>query len=93
VKFVRGAELVTHAAPFHLEFLNSELARVGVDPLEKLCPQIIDTLQLAKAVRSDKKNSVKVLCKDLKIKKPKGNLFGTRLNVHLIASIYLALNC
>ena len=91
VKFVCGAVLVAHNMSFHLGFLNAELARIGSAPLEKLCPHVVDTFQLAKALRPDKKNSIDVLCKDFKIKKPNGRLIGTVLDANLIASIYLLL--
>lgn len=93
VKFVRGAELIVHNANFHLGFLNAELGLVGVDPLEKLCADVVDTLQLARTLRPGKKNSLDVLCKDLKIKKPRGRLIGAELDANLIASVYLSLNC
>ena len=91
VKFMRGAVLVVHKASFHIGFLNAELARGGLDPLEKLCPHIVDTWQLAKALRPDMKNSIDMLCKDFKIKKPKGPLIGTELDANRIASIYVLL--
>ena len=91
VKFVCGAVLVAHNTSFHIGFLNSELARIGSDPLEKHCPLVVDTFQLAKELRPDKKNSIAVLCKDFKIKKPKERLIGTELDANIIASIYLSL--
>ena len=91
VEFLNGAVLVSHNTAFHIGFLNSELARVGIAPLEKLCPRVVDTFQLAKTLRPGKKNSIDLLCKAFKIRKPKGRLIGAELDANLVASIYLSL--
>lgn len=48
LKFIQGAELIIHNAPFDVKFINNELALSGHEPLEKYCPIIIDTLKIAR---------------------------------------------
>ena len=89
--FIDGAELLAHNVPFHVGFLNSELKHLGLKPIEAYCANVVDTLQLAKSQRPGMKNGLNVLCKDLKIKKPRNRLIGAELDANLIASVYLRL--
>ena len=43
IDFVRGAELIIHNAPFDIGFLNAELARLDMAPIETVCHAIQDT--------------------------------------------------
>ncbi len=47
LKFVSGAELIIHNAPFDVGFINNELIAIGKKPLTYYCPSIIDTRVLA----------------------------------------------
>lgn len=53
IKFMEGCVLVAHNASFDYGFLNSELERIGMPPLEN---PVIDTLDLARALHSDRRN-------------------------------------
>lgn len=46
--FVKDAELIMHNAPFDISFLNAELKLVGEKEITDYCPNIIDTVYLAK---------------------------------------------
>lgn len=80
--FIRGAELIAHNAPFHIEFLNSELYQSGQESLSTLCTGVIDTLKLAREVRPKEKNNLDELIKDFLIEKPKRTLHGTELDAY-----------
>lgn len=92
VDFVRGAELIAHNVSFHVEFLDSELARVGFEPLGRQCPRIVDTLRMARTVRAGMKNSLDALRKAYKIKKPAKTPIGAKLDASLTSFVYLALS-
>ncbi len=89
--FLRGAELITHHAPFNLGFLKTELAQANGEPLASLCAGIEDTYQTAKSLRRNKKNDINTLVKDFNILMPKRTLHGTELDAYLVGQIYLAL--
>lgn len=89
VSFIRGAEFVAHNAEFPLGFINSELERLGHEPIEVLCSGVTDTLQLARSIRLNLKNDLDTLCKDLRIKPSRPGLMGAALDADLLATIYL----
>src|SRR3989338_7553497 len=63
LRFVAGAELVIHNAPFDLGFLNSELQRAGNYPtMEEQC-SVTDTLVMARKKHPGQRNSLDALCK------------------------------
>ncbi len=45
LSFIQGSVLVAHNAPFDISFVNMELQRAGMPPLENAC---VDTIALAK---------------------------------------------
>ena len=55
--FVRGAELIIHNAPFDIGFINAELARLDMAPIETVCRGVIDSLRLAKDLHPGKKTT------------------------------------
>ena len=62
--YVRGAQLIIHNAPFDTEFLDRELALVGLGKLSEHCPSVIDTLPLARELHPGKKNTLDALWGD-----------------------------
>lgn len=90
--FINGAELIAHNAPFHIDFLNREFSRLKLDNLDKTCLKITDTLQLARVLHPDQKNSLVVLCEDLGIELSDTELHGTLLDANLLAKVYLKLS-
>jgi len=90
--FINGAELIVHNAPFHIDFLNREFARLKLDSLDNFSSRITDTFQLAKLLRPDKNNSLNVLCEDLEIEWSNMDLAGSLLDANLLARVYLKLS-
>jgi DNA polymerase-3 subunit epsilon len=91
IAFISGAELIIHNAPFDVGFLNSELGRIGLQPIEDLCGKITDTLKMAKDSRPGQRNNLDALCKHFSIDNSKRTLHGALLDAELLAEVYMAM--
>jgi len=89
--FVRGAELIIHNAPFDIGFLNAELARLDMAPMETVCHDVCDTLRMAKDLHPGKKNNLNALCERYGIDNSKRTLHGALLDAEILAEVYLAM--
>ncbi|MBL8397031.1 MAG: DNA polymerase III subunit epsilon [Candidatus Accumulibacter sp.] len=89
--FIRGAELVIHNAPFDVGFLNAELARLDLPPVDSACQGICDTLRMAKEAHPGKKNNLNALCERYGIDNSQRTLHGALLDAELLADVYLAM--
>lgn len=89
--FVRDAELIIHNAPFDIGFLNSELGRIGLQPIETMCGKITDTLKMAKDSRPGQRNNLNALCSHFGIDNSKRTLHGALLDAELLADVYMAM--
>ncbi|MBA3660558.1 MAG: DNA polymerase III subunit epsilon [Gammaproteobacteria bacterium] len=91
VKFITGAELIIHNAPFDLSFIDAELqlAQLACKVLD-YC-QVIDTLQLARSLHAGQRNSLDALCKRYHIDNSKREMHGALLDANLLAQVYLAM--
>lgn len=92
VRFIDGAEMIIHNAPFDLGFLNHELSlcRQGWLTLTDY-GQVIDTLLLARQKHVGQRNSLDALCKRYAIDNSKRDYHGALLDAHLLAHVYLAM--
>ncbi|GAA5161479.1 DNA polymerase III subunit epsilon [Viridibacterium curvum] len=91
VDYVSGAELIIHNASFDVGFLNMELERLDLTPLNKLCPSVIDTVRMAKEMWPGKKASLDALCERYAINNSHRTLHGALLDAELLAEVYLAM--
>lgn len=91
VEFIRGAELIIHNAPFDVGFLDREFELAGLSPLSTYCPNVTDTLKLAKELHPGKKNSLDALCDRYQIDNSHRTLHGALLDTELLAEVYLAM--
>jgi DNA polymerase-3 subunit epsilon len=89
--YVNGAELIIHNAPFDVAFLNHELDLVGRKSIRSYCPDIIDTLRMAKDVHPGKRNSLDALCERYQVDNSARTLHGALLDAQLLAEVYLAM--
>ncbi|MCC6609626.1 MAG: DNA polymerase III subunit epsilon [Burkholderiales bacterium] len=89
--YVRGADVIIHNAAFDVEFLNLELERLGVDPLERHVTGILDTLQQARELHPGRKNSLDALCERYAIDNAQRTLHGALLDAELLAEVYLSM--
>lgn len=92
LRFVEGAELVIHNAPFDVGFLNAELKRAGYSDnvLSDAC-EVLDTLALARSVHPGQRNSLDALCKRYDIDNSTRTLHGALLDAEILADVYLAM--
>ncbi|MCA1799564.1 MAG: DNA polymerase III subunit epsilon [Xanthomonadaceae bacterium] len=92
LKFVAGAELVIHNAPFDIGFINHELKRAG-HALADICEhcQVLDTLALARRMHPGQRNSLDALCKRYEIDNSQRTLHGALLDAEILAEVYLSL--
>ncbi len=91
LSFIAGGELVIHNAPFDVGFLNHELARLNLAPVEICCDGVIDTLKLAKELHPGQKNNLDALCKRYAVDNSNRTLHGALLDAELLAEVYLAM--
>ena len=89
--FISDAELIIHNAPFDVGFLNSELGRIGLQPIETMCGKITDTLKMAKDSRPGQRNNLDALCRHFGIDNSKRTLHGALLDAELLAEVYMAM--
>lgn len=88
LEFIEDAELIIHNAPFDIGFLNHELERLGLPPLQNT---VTDTLKLAREMHPGKKNSLDALCSRYEIDNAHRTLHGALLDTELLAEVYLAM--
>ncbi|MBP9159135.1 MAG: DNA polymerase III subunit epsilon, partial [Sphingobium sp.] len=91
IKFVQGAEVVIHNAPFDSGFLDHELGLIGSITLAELCSRVIDTLQMARSLRPGRKNNLDALCAEFGIDNSSRQLHGALRDAELLAGVWLAM--
>ncbi|MDH4150319.1 MAG: DNA polymerase III subunit epsilon [Betaproteobacteria bacterium] len=89
--YVGGAELIIHNAPFDVGFIDAELALMRQKKLATHCPNVIDTLRMAKELHPGKRNSLDALCDRYQIDNSARTLHGALLDAELLAEVYLAM--
>jgi DNA polymerase-3 subunit epsilon len=89
--FVRGAELIIHNAPFDMGFLNDELDKVDMAPLDAVCHGVQDTLRMAKELHPGKKNNLNALCERYGVDNTRRTLHGALLDAEILAEVYVAM--
>jgi len=91
LEFISGAELVIHNAPYVVDFLNHELKYAGLPALADHCPNVIDTLRLAKELNLGMKNNLDALRDHYKIDITRRTLWKALPDADLLAEIYIAM--
>jgi DNA polymerase-3 subunit epsilon len=89
--FVRGAQVLIHNAAFDVSFLDAELDRIGLGPFRAICPEVLDTLLMARELHPGKRNSLDALCDRYGISNAHRKLHGALLDAELLAEVYLAM--
>ncbi|MCW8987179.1 MAG: DNA polymerase III subunit epsilon, partial [Gammaproteobacteria bacterium] len=92
LKFIRGAELVIHNAPFDVGFIDHELTLLGQQQnhIASICT-VLDTLVLARKMHPGQKNNLDALCKRYDIDNSQRDLHGALLDAEILAETYLAM--
>lgn len=91
LEYIKGAELIIHNAPFDVGFIDHELALLRRKPLTAHCPEVIDTLRMAKDLHPGKRNSLDALCERYQVDNSGRTLHGALLDAELLADVYLAM--
>ena len=92
LKFIRGAELIIHNAPFDLGFLDMELSLLRDCPgcIRDFC-SVVDTLELARELHPGQRNNLDALCKRYEIDNSSRVLHGALRDAEILADVYLAM--
>lgn len=92
MRFINGAELIIHNAPFDVSFLNNELflSRQDFKAVTEYC-NVIDTLHMARQLHPGQRNSLDALCKRYGVDNSKRDLHGALIDTDLLAHVYLAM--
>ena len=92
IDFVRDSELIIHNAPFDVEFINAELAKLGTawGEIEDYC-KITDSLTMARKAHPGQKNSLDALCSRYEIDNSARDLHGALLDAQILMDVYLAM--
>ena len=92
LRFIRGAELIIHNAPFDVGFMDHELMLLDsqAEPVESFC-SILDTLTMARNMHPGQKNNLDALCKRYEIDNSARDLHGALLDAEILAEVYLAM--
>jgi DNA polymerase-3 subunit epsilon len=88
LNFIEGARLVIHNAAFDMGMINEELDRLGINPLEN---EVVDTLELAKAVHPRRRHTLDALCSLYDIDSSRRITHGALLDSELLAQVYVEL--
>ena len=87
--FFGPGPLIAHNAPFDFNFLDAELARIGLPSLERT--RMIDTLTLAKEKFPGVPNSLDALCRRFEIDLSLRTTHNALLDCKLLAEVYVEL--
>jgi DNA polymerase-3 subunit epsilon len=92
IRFIDGAELIIHNAPFDTGFINHEFALLkrGVGRIQDSCT-IFDTLPLARKLHPGQRNNLDALCKRYGVDNKHREWHGGLLDAELLAWTYLAM--
>ncbi len=89
LNFIGDSRLVIHNAEFDMKFLNSELKRIGFDPLP--AERAFDTLIYARRKHPGASNSLDALCARYKIDNSRRTKHGALLDSEILAEVYAEL--
>ncbi len=87
--FIGDSPLVAHNAPFDFGFINAELFRLSLPPIDST--RMIDTLALAKARFPGMPNSLNALCGRFSIDLSERTTHNALLDCRLLADVYVEL--
>jgi DNA polymerase-3 subunit epsilon len=85
-----SARLIIHNAQFDIAFLNRELARLGLPPLDRT-RSVVDTMQLARQRFPGAPASLDALCRRFNVDASARIRHGALLDAELLAEVYLGL--
>ncbi len=92
LRYIQGAELIIHNAPFDVAFLDHELGlwRPGTPGILDRC-EVTDTLQMARKLHPGQRNGLDALCKRYSVDNSHRELHGALLDAEILADVYLTM--
>ena len=92
LRFIDGAELIIHNAPFDVGFIENEFRLVRTESFEiGACCRVVDTLPMARQMHPGQRNSLDALCRRYSIDNSGRDFHGALLDAQLLADVYLAM--
>ena len=88
LSFISNSTLIIHNSSFDIGFINAELARTKLKPLNN---PVIDTIQLARKKFPGSSVSLDSLCKRFEIDSAHRAFHGALLDANLLAQVYIEL--
>ena len=89
LEFLGESPLVAHNAGFDFGFVDAELARCGLPPLDRA--RMIDTVAMARVRHPGAKNSLDALCTRYGIDRSHRTKHGALLDAELLTQVYVEL--
>jgi DNA polymerase-3 subunit epsilon len=84
--FIRGAKLVIHNAKFDMGFLNAELEKLGLPPLDN---EVVDTLAVARKLYPGQRNTLDALCNRLGVDNSGRTRHGALIDAALLGRVFI----
>ena len=93
LRFIDGAELVIHNAPFDVGFMDHEFALLGKKKWGQVSDHcgVLDTLAMARKLHPGQKNNLDALCRRYSIDNTHRELHGALLDAEILADVYLTM--
>lgn len=93
LRYIDGAELVIHNAPFDVGFINHELKlwEAGKVKAVETVSSILDTLAMARKMHPGQRNSLDALCRRYEIDNSAREYHGALLDAQILAEVYLSM--
>lgn len=89
-KFIEGAIVYAHNAPFDARLLNAEFKRVGASSIEDLTSDVVCTLKVAKKLHPHfKSRKLDVMCDHYKVDRTKRGNHGALIDCDLLVQVYV----
>lgn len=90
-RFIEGAELVIHNAPFDVGFIENEFALLGQSEradISQYCT-VLDTLVMARERHPGQRNTLDALCTRYHVDNSRRELHGALLDAEILADVFL----
>lgn len=92
LRFIDGAELIIHNAPFDVGFIDHELNKLAGEARRvNSIASVLDTLKMARDKHPGQKNNLDALCKRYDVDNSNRELHGALLDAEILADVYLAM--
>jgi DNA polymerase-3 subunit epsilon len=91
LRYLGGAEVIIHNAPFDTGFIDAELSRLPERRQMASVCEITDTLVMAREMHPGQRNSLDALCSRYDIENSHRTKHGALLDAEILADVYLAM--